>query len=73
MEPNGPVRVHLVPFIHSLSYILIRVHLVPNYHLSGDPLELPGGALGVPSAADPTLCPKHNDEPTLKRFYHICC
>ena len=52
MEPNGPVRVHLVPFVHSLSYILKRVHLDPNYHLAGDPLELPQGPLGVP---DPTL------------------
>ena len=49
MEPNGPVRVHLVPFVHSLSYILIiSVHLVPNYHLAGDPLELPQVPLGVP-------------------------
>ena len=33
---------------HSLSYILIRVHLVPNYHLALDPLELPQVPLGVP-------------------------
>ena len=43
MKPNGPVRIHLVSFVHSLSYILIRVHLVPNDHLAGDPLELPQG------------------------------
>ena len=43
MEPNGPVRVHLVPFVHSLSYRPISVHLVPNYNLAGDPLELPQG------------------------------
>ena len=48
MEPNGPARVHLVPFVHSLSYIPIRIHLVPNYHLAGSPLELPKGPLGVP-------------------------
>ena len=30
-----------------LSYTLIRVHLFPNYHLAGDPLELPKGPLGV--------------------------
>ena len=34
--------------LHSLSYRPIRVHLVPNYHLAGDPLELPEGPLGVP-------------------------
>ena len=48
MEPNGHVRVHLVPFVHSLSYILIRVHLVPYYPLAGDPLEPPQVPLGVP-------------------------
>ena len=48
MEPNGPVRVHLVPFVHSQSYKLVRVHLVHNYHLAGDPLELPQVRLGVP-------------------------
>ena len=47
MEPNGPIRVHLVPFVHSLSYRPIRDHLVPNYHLAGDPLELPQVPLGV--------------------------
>ena len=41
-------QIHLVPFVHSLSYILIRVHLVPNYPLAGDPLELSQGTLGVP-------------------------
>ena len=44
MEPNG----HLVPFVHSLSYRPMRFHLVPNYHLTGDPLELTQGPLGVP-------------------------
>ena len=48
MEPSGPVRVQLVPFVHSQSYKPIRVHLVPNYQLVGDPLELPQGPLGVP-------------------------
>ena len=48
MEPNGPVRVHLVPFVHSQSYKPTRVDLVPKYHLAGDPLELPQGPLGVP-------------------------
>ena len=28
---------------YTQSYIAIRVHLVPNYHLAGDPLELPQG------------------------------
>ena len=32
-------------FVHSQSYTPISVHLVPNYHLAGDPLELPQGAL----------------------------
>ena len=49
MEPNGPVRVHLVPFVHSQSYRQIRVHLNPNIpHLAGYPLGLPQGPLGVP-------------------------
>ena len=48
MEPNGPVRVRLVPFVHSQSYRPIKVHLVPNYHLAGDPLELCQVPLGVP-------------------------
>ena len=48
MEPNGPIRVHLVPFVHTLSYIPIGVHLVPIYHLAGDPLGPPQGPLGVP-------------------------
>ena len=49
MEPNGPVRVHLVPFVHSQSYKQIRVHLDPNiHHLAGYPLGLPQGPLGVP-------------------------
>lgn len=26
----------------------MRVHLVPNYHLARDPLELTQGPLGVP-------------------------
>ena len=43
MEPNGPVRVHLVPFVHSMNYKLIRAHLGPRYHLAGDTLELPQG------------------------------
>ena len=33
---------------YTQSYIAIRVHLVPNYHLAGDPLELPQVPLGVP-------------------------
>ena len=45
MEPNGPVRVRLVPFVHSQSYRPIKVHLVPNYHLSGVP---PGTLSGTP-------------------------
>ena len=48
MEPNGPVSVHVITFVHSLSYIPIRVHWVPNYHLAGDPLELCQGPLGIP-------------------------
>ena len=49
MEPNGPVRVRLVPFVHSQSYKQIRVHLDPNiHHLAGYPLGLPQGPLGVP-------------------------
>ena len=48
MEPNGPVRVRLVPFVHSQSYRPIKVHLVPNYHLAGYPLELCQVPLGVP-------------------------
>ena len=30
MEPNGPVRVHLVPFVHCQSYRLVRVNLDPH-------------------------------------------
>ena len=33
---------------NSLSYIPIKVHLVLNYNLAGEPLELPHGPLGVP-------------------------
>ena len=33
----------VVPFVHSRSYRPIRVHLIPNYYLAGDPLELPQG------------------------------
>ena len=29
MEPNGPVRVHLVPFVHCQSYRLVWVNLNP--------------------------------------------
>ena len=47
-------RVHFVPFVHSQSYRPIGVHVVPIYHLAGDPLELPQGPLGVPGQ-DPTL------------------
>ena len=43
MEPNGPV----VPFVPPLSSRALRVHLIPKYHLAGDPLELPQGPLGV--------------------------
>ena len=53
MEPNGPVRVRLVPFVHSQSYKQIRVHLDPNiHHLAGYPLGLPQGPLG---SLDPTV------------------
>ena len=62
MEPNGPGRVHLVPFVHSLSYILIRVHLVPYYHLSGDPLELPQVPLGVPGPHFENQCSRCSAE-----------
>ena len=49
MEPNGPVRDHLVPFVHSQSYKQIRVHLDPNiHHLAGYPLGPPQGPLVVP-------------------------
>ena len=49
MEPNGPVRVRLVPFVHSQSYKQIWVHLDPNiHHLAGYLLGLPQGPLGVP-------------------------
>ena len=48
MESNGPVRVRLIPFVHSLSYRPMKVHLAPNYHLAGDPLELCQVPLGVP-------------------------
>ena len=48
MEPNGPVRVRLIPFVHSQSYRPIKVHLAPNYHLAGSPLELCQVPLGVP-------------------------
>ena len=48
MEPNGPVRVRLVPFVHSQSYRPIRVNLVPSYHLAGYPLELSQVPPGVP-------------------------
>ena len=43
MEPNGPA----VPFVPSPSSRALRVHLVPNYHSAGDPLELTQGPLGV--------------------------
>ena len=59
MEPNGPVRVHLVPFVHSQSYKPTRVDLVPNYHLAGDPLELSQGPLGVPGPQFENQCSKH--------------
>ena len=29
MEPNGPARVHLVPFVHCQSYRLVWVNLDP--------------------------------------------
>ena len=48
MESNGPVRVRLIPFVHSQSYRPIKVHLAPNYHLAGYPLELSQVPLGVP-------------------------
>jgi len=42
------ICVQMVQFVLSLSYITVRVHLVPNCHLAGDPMELPQGPLGVP-------------------------
>ena len=48
IEPNGTVRVCLIPFVHSQSYRPIKVHLAPNYHLAGSPLELSQVPLGVP-------------------------
>ena len=45
MDPLGSIWLH---FVHSQSYKPIRVHLVPNYHLAGDPLELLQVPLGVP-------------------------
>ena len=51
MEPNGPYRVHLVPFVHISELIETHKHkgpLAPNPHLAGDLLELPQGPLGVP-------------------------
>ena len=47
-----------VPFVHSLSYKFIRVHLVPNNHLAGDPLGLPQGPLGVPGPHFENQCCK---------------
>ena len=48
MEPNGPIRVLSVPFVHPQSYKQIRVHLDPKiHHLAGYPLGLPQGPLGV--------------------------
>ena len=49
MEPNGPVGVHLVPFVHSQSYRHTKVSFVPiTIHLAGDHLEPPQGPLVVP-------------------------
>ena len=62
MELNEPVGLHLVPFVHSQSYKPIRVHLVPNYHLAGDPLELPQGPLGVPGPHFENQCPEQPEE-----------
>ena len=67
MEPNGPGRVHLVPFVHSQSYILIRVHLVPNYHLSRDSLELLQVPLGVPGPHFENQC--SNGPPGVQVLY----
>ena len=39
MEPNGPVRVHLVPFVHCQSYRLVRVNLDPPVNEQGESLE----------------------------------
>ena len=36
MEPNGPVRVRLVPFVHCLSYRLVWVKLDPPGNLRHD-------------------------------------
>ena len=56
MEPNGPVVVHWVPLVRSLSYIPMRVHLVPNYHLAGDRLKLSQGPLVVPEPHFESQC-----------------
>ena len=44
MDPKGPIG-----SICTLSelHVPTRVDLVHNYHLAGDPLELPKGPLGV--------------------------
>ena len=50
MEPNGPygpIRVHLVPFVHSPE-LHIPKGPFGSYHFVEDPLELPQGPLGVP-------------------------
>ena len=59
MEPNGPIRVHLVPFVHSQSYKPKRVNLVLNYYLAGDPLERSQGPLGVPRPQFENQCAIH--------------
>ena len=45
MEPNGPVRVHLVPFVYCQSYTLVRVNLEP-----------PKGTQKVPEIHFENLC-----------------
>ena len=49
--------VHFVPFVHS-HRLPIRVYLVANSHLAGDPLELPQGPLGVPGPQFENQCTK---------------
>ena len=61
-------RVHLVPFVHSLSYILIRVHLGPYYNLSVDPLELPQVPLGVPGPHFENQCLRRL---CIQLYFHV--
>ena len=61
MEPNGPVRVHLVSFVHSLSYRHTKVNLDPiTINSSGDHLEPPQGPLVVPGPLVENHCSTSN-------------